>query len=228
MTLDFDPAADFTQAIDGAETVTLLRRGSTPGAPGTVITHALRRALNNREAALRNRYNTRKEVASDGRLVAGDVTWHLPAAELEEAPRLGDLILDALGRRWTILEVQLATLQRRWQCASRDLALAHRLDDTITVLKATYDKGACGAAEATWRPWLTGIRARIQPAGTKTTLQHRARRTAARYQIFVETDIALDHNHRIQGPDGTIYSVIGTIGAERIGELQSIDAETVT
>ena len=38
----FDPHDDFTSVADGLETVTLLRRGSTPG-EGTVIAQALRR-----------------------------------------------------------------------------------------------------------------------------------------------------------------------------------------
>ena len=44
MTLAFDPTNDLAQVADGLETVTLPRRGSTPGGPGTTITHALRRA----------------------------------------------------------------------------------------------------------------------------------------------------------------------------------------
>ena len=227
MTLDFDPAADLAEVFDNTESVTLLRRGSTPGTPGTVIAHALRRAVTTQEAPARNRYNTWKQVPSDGRVAASSVTWHLPTDELSDAPRLGDVILDGDGRRWTILGVQRATLGTRWQCVSRDVALAYALDDTVSILKATYTKGDCGAAEATWRTWRTGVRARIQPAGVKATTEHGARQTTARYQIFLEEDLALDHSHRIQGPDGTLYGINGTLAAERIGELQSIDAEAV-
>ena len=55
--------------------------------------------------------------------------------------------------------------------------------------------------------------------------EHRARRTTTRHRIFVEEDVVLDHTHRIRGPDVTIYKIRGTSGAERIGELQTIDAE---
>ena len=227
MTLNFDPTDDLATVLDGAESVTLLRRGSMPGSSGTTIAHALRRAATTREAIIRNRYDTWKKAPSDGRLTACDVTWHLPADELTDSPRLGDVILDGAGRRWTILDVQLATLGARWQCTSRDLALAFGLDDTIGILKATYAKGDCGAAEPTWLMWRTGVRARIQPAGTKEDAQQQARQTVPRYRIFLEEDLAIDHNHRIQGPDGTFYRVTGTIGAERIGEVQSIYVEIV-
>ena len=225
MTVNFDPDADFANAIDGLETVTLRRRGSS-GA--TVVTHALRRAATTREAAVRNRYDTRKEVPSDGRHTASDVTWHLPTEQLGDSPRLGDAIVDGQGRSWTILDVQLTTLRSRWRCAARNLAVVYGLDDTISILKASYVKGDGGAAEPAWRPWKTGVRARIQPAVTETATEHQTRRTTTRYRIFVEEDVAVDHNHCIQGPDGTIYRVRGTHGAERIGELQTIDAEVTS
>ncbi len=222
MTVNFDPSEDFAAAADGTETVTLLRRGSSDQ---TVLSGALRRAMTTQEARVRNRYDTWKLVASDGRVTAADLVWHLPAGQLSDAPRLGDAIVDADGRRWTVLDVQLATLRTRWQCGTRDLAVAYGLDDTVTILKATYTKGDGGAAEATWLPWKTGIRARVQPAAADVDTQHRARRTIQRYRIFMEEDVALDPTHCIRGSDGTIYKIRGTVGAERIGQLQTVDVE---
>ena len=224
MTVDFDLAADFVGTTDGLEAVTFSRRGTTAG---TTVSHALRRVVTVYEAMLRNRYHTRKKVPSGGRCTAGDVTWHLPVAELDGAPELGDMLIDAAGNRWTILEVQLTTLQTRWRCTARNLVVAHALDDTIVVLKASYAKGAGGAATATWRVWRTGIRARIQPAETDVVTQRASRQTVGRYQIFIAEDLALDHTHRIRGPDGTLYRINGGNGAERIGEVQTIDAEVI-
>ena len=222
MTVNFDPDADFAGVVDGLQSVTLRRRGSSTE---TVVTHALRRAVNTREASVRNLYNTWKEPASDGRHTASDVTWHLASEQLSDAPRLGDLIIDGNGQRWTILDVQLATLQTRWQCIARNLAVVYGLDDTVTILEATYAKGDGGAAEPTWQPWKTGIRARVQPAEVEVGTEHQARRTTRRVQIFVEEDVALDHTHRIQGPDGTVYKIHGSTGTQRIDQIQTIDAE---
>ena len=222
MAVDFDPSADFAEVADGLETVILKRRGSSNQ---TVVSGALRRAVTTQQARARNRYDTWKKVASDGRYAAGDTTWHLPAEQLGESPLLGDVIVDGDGHRWTILAVHLVTLQTRWQCLGRNLVVAHGLDDTINVLKASYVQGEGGAAEPIWQPWKTGIRARIQPSSVDVGTEHHARRAAGRFRIFVEEDLVLDHTHCIQGPDGTIYKVNGTLGAERIGELQSIYAE---
>jgi len=222
MTVDFNPTDDFADVVDGTETVTLKRRGSSSE---TVIANALRRAVDTSEAKVRNLYNTWKTPASDGRHTAGDVTWHLPKEQLSDAPRLGDLIVDGDSGRWTILDVRLATLQTRWQCFARNLAVVYGLDDTVTVLKATYAKGDGGAAEPTWHVWKTGVRARIQPAEVKVDTEHHTRRACQRFQIFVEEDVVLDHNHRIQGPDGSVYSIRSTIGTQRIDQVQTIDAE---
>ncbi|MBN2476902.1 MAG: hypothetical protein JXB62_20005 [Pirellulales bacterium] len=229
MTPQFDPTADFARVSDALETVTLRRRGT---GTTTAVGGALRQPIGSggataREAHARNRYNTWKEVAGDGRHVASDVVWHLPDEQLGAAPRLGDVIVDGDGRRWTILRIQQTTLRTRWRCVSRSLAIAFGLDDTVTILKATHAKSDAGAFEATWRPWKTGVRARIQPAAVDVETEHRARRTRRRFQIFLEEDVPLNHAHRIKAPDGIVYQVRGSNGTERIGELQAVDAEAV-
>jgi hypothetical protein len=214
----FDPTDDLVSVADGAEAVTLLRRGRTPGDAGTAIAHALRRAITAGEAAIITTGDVRKQVPSGGRQLADDVVWHLPVAELPDAPRMGDAILDGDGRRWTILTVKRATLGSRWRCETRDLAIAVGLDDTISVQRTT------GGSSPTWQTWKTGIRARIQPIQTIIDSDAETPSTTTRYRIFVEENIELDHTCRICGPDGTVYTVAGAIGAERIGELQVIEA----
>ena len=131
----FDPSNDLSTVADGLETVTLLRRGRTPGDAGTLIAHALRRAITAGEAAVINTGDVRKQVPSGGRQLANDLVWHLPVVELPDAPQLGDVILDGDGRRWTILTVKLATLGARWRCETRDVGIAVGLDDAISVQK---------------------------------------------------------------------------------------------
>jgi hypothetical protein len=219
MSLNFDPSHDLSHIADGVERVTLLRRRSTIGADGEIIAHAIRRAISSAEAAIITSGDVRKTVAGDGYHTATAVVWHLPTAELTKPPRLGDVILDRENQRWTILEAKLATLGTRWRCETKNVAIAHRLDDTISVLKA--------ANETTWRIWLTGIRARIQPVKMTVTTTESVTTTTNRFRIFVEDDLELSHRCRIRGPDGTIYTILSAAGAERIGELQTIEVETI-
>jgi hypothetical protein len=216
----FDPSDDLSTVADGTETVTLLRRGRTPGDAGTVIANALRRAITAGEAAIVSSSDVRKQAPSGGRQLADDLVWHLPVAELPDAPRLGDAILDGDGRRWTILTVKLATLGARWRCETRNLAIAVGLDDTISVQKNVGD-----SSSPIWQTWKTGLRARIQPLKTTINSTAATPSTIALYRIFVEENIELDHTCRIRGPNGTIYTITSAIGAEQIGELQVIEAE---
>jgi hypothetical protein len=209
-----DLSCDLTLSADGLESVTLHRQGCRATTPGTIVPHAFRLGLTTREAA-----------ASDGRYTASDVVWHLSTIELPTSPRLGDVICDDAGRRWTVLDVARTTLGSRWRCTSRSLAIVHGLDDTITVLKAHYSKGEGGAMEPTWLPSKTGIRARIQPVAWRYDTRHQVRETTVRCRIYVEEPLGLDHSHRIQASDGTIYKILGTTAAETIGELETIEAE---
>jgi hypothetical protein len=216
MSLSFDPSSDFVRAADGLEPVTLLRGGTSAAAAGTAIAHALRCAVTTREAA-----------ASDGRYTASDVVWHLPVAEVSQRPRLGDVLRDAQGVCWVVLDVVESTLGSRWRCTARSLAIAHGLDATITILRAAYPKGTGGAMDPVWQPWRTGISARIEPLSAQTGLEDESRKTTARCRVFIEEQLFLDHRHRILAADGTVYRVLSTTASERIGELPSIDVEVL-
>ena len=205
MNMDFDPGADFSRVADNTEAVTLLRRGATPGDAGTMILHALRRAVQLGEFAAKNRDESRRYINSDGQCVAADVDWHLPAAELQAPPSIGDAILDGDGLRWTILELDLIMLRTRWKCSARELSIAYGLDDTVTVLKAEYAKSDAGAAEPAWQTWRTGVRARIQPVEVKVGAENSARCATSTYRIFVEDDLPLDHTHRIRAQMETFF-----------------------
>jgi hypothetical protein len=143
----------------------------------------------------------------------------LPVIELPEAPRPGDVILDSNACRWTILTVKKATLGARWRCETRNLAIAAGLDDTISVQKNVGD-----AYAPNWQTWKSGLRARIQPLKTTIKSDAAAPSTTTTYRIFVEENVTLDHTCRIRGPDGTIYTITGTLGTEQIDELQVIEA----
>jgi hypothetical protein len=222
----FNPSLDFSLIADNLETVTLLRRGRTPGAEGSVIVHALRRAVRSGEFAARNLDESRPYINSDGQCVATDSDWHLPVAELEFPPGIGDVIIDGDKRRWTILEMELVMLQTRWKCFTRELAIAYGLEDTVTILKAEYASGG-GNAEPSWRIWRTGIRARIQPVAVKVVVIDSVRSSKETVRIFLEEDVELDHNHRIRGANGSLYEITSITGIARLGELQTVEAVRV-
>lgn len=194
------------ESLDGLEPVILHRRGETADAPGAAIAHALRRAVTTREAG-----------SSSGRYLASDVVWHLSVSGLPESPSPGDVLCDTDGRRWTVLDVARTTLGTRWRCRSRCKILAYALDQTITVLVGTIE-----GEVTTWRPWKIGLAARIELVPIADG------GTAPRYHITIAEDLVLDPSHRIQGPAGAVYSVLGTTPGEQLGEPPVLEAELIT
>lgn len=214
MTLDFDPAGDLIDVVDGLEQVTVTRPG---GDASTAVGHALRRAV-----------GTREMEASAGRYTAGDVVWHLPGGELSESPGPGDVIVDGDGHRWTVLDVRRTAGDLRWRCVARNLAIVHGLDRFVDVQKATYAKGDAGAETPAWKTWRTGLRAKIQPLKTEVRDEHERVLTHARYKVYLAENITLDHTHRIRGPDGTVYTVTGSRRADRIDALMEVEVVRTT
>lgn len=212
MGVTFDPSTDFEDVVDGLEAVTLIRRGREP----TAITDALQRAL-----------STTEITASDGEYLAGDVRWHVPVVQLVLDPRLGDRIKDAAGNYWTILSRRLDTLEHRWRLVCRDVAIAYGLNDTITILQASYSKGSGGAAEKTWTEWRTGVRARVQEIDAQVDTEHESRIIRRRFEVYIGSDLDVNHRHRVQAGDGTLYRVTGTSGKGQLGQLQTIQAVLV-
>ena len=215
MAVTFDPSTDFEDIVDGLEAVTLVRRGSS----STAIDNALQRAITDEEIA-----------ASDGSVQAGDVRWHFPTVEAVTTPRMGDVVLDAGGDRYTILSVQHATLENRYRCISRNLRVVYRLDDTVDILQASYVKGPGGAMEVDhWDVFKAGIRARVQPMQSDIGEEYEARRTVKAVEVLVEVDIEpqldLTQQHRVRASDGALYKVTGYAGAEQIGDVPRILAE---
>ena len=211
MTIQFDAGDDLAEVVDGLEQVTLTRPGSSTS---TQVAHALRRAVKVREL---------KDW--DDQYRASDVTWHLPVSEVASRPRLGDVIIDTDGQRWTVRDVRNATAGVRWRCLCRNLAVVHGLDQYVDIEKATYTKSGGGADVPSWRVWKTGLRAKIQPVETRTRQQHDRQVTIARLKIFLADDLTVDHTHRVKGPDGTVYRITGSQKADRVDRLMEIEVE---
>lgn len=211
MSASLSVANDLAEVADALQAVTLRRRGSDQA---TTIPHALRGAA------------TRGEVeASDGQVHAADVVWHWPVAELAEAPRLGDLVVDAAGTRWTVLEVGQATVGTRWRCHTRNLLVSAGLDALVTIERAELVKGEAGALEPRWAAEWAGVRARIQPQQAQTRVDHAELRTERHYRITVAEELPVDSTHRVAAADGSTFRIVGWERSQRIDQLPVLLAE---
>lgn len=197
--------------VDGLEAVRLLRPGRSAA---TDIAHALRRPITTREAE-----------DSAGQYTRSDLRWIFSKSECPVGPAPGDALLDGQDGRWTVLSVANHHARGLWECVCRDLAIAHGLDDAITVEQAVYAKGLGGAMTVNWHTWRTGVRARIQPESTTVEVQQQGPRSVQRCRIVLAENLVVDHTHRIRAADGAIYRIVRSTAADRIGQLQVIEAE---
>jgi len=213
MTLATDIADDLLE-MDGVEQITLTRR---VGNPQSAI-EALRRKISNREMAI-----------SDGRYSSSDVRFHVRVNdfELTAAPVIGDTITDSDGEVWTILAVSKATLDTRYACHCRNLAIQEDVSTLVEVQVATYSKGSYGEQIATWSTvnGMDSVRGKIQLVSGDRNVDDDRLSQSERYRIYFLTEWSATPSHRIIGDDGKKYRVLGINNPEDITQLFSVDAE---
>ncbi|HEY1598489.1 MAG TPA: head-tail adaptor protein [Pirellulales bacterium] len=206
MPISFNPLGDLS-CCDGLEAVTLQ---SPAGLPRGVVPGALRRHVEQHEAE-----------PSDGLYTAQDVTWHLPAEQLASLPEVGSVITDGTGRRYIVLTIEQSTLNARWQCRSRNLAIVGGLNQRITLQQASWTKDASGAQVPTWQDVQINLAARIQPQQAEINIEYDRRLTRVTHNVFVANEVFVDHTYRVvAGAD--IYRVLGFQRSERIDALFTI------
>lgn len=205
---------DFARVLDGLAPARLVRRGAPPGDPGAELSHTLSRELGRADAA-----------ATEGHLAACDTLWSLTAAEVNEPPAPGDVIVDSAGTRHTILEVRGLRLASVWQCRTRNLVLAHGLDTAVAVLAANFEPGSHGSLIATWTEWLADVPARVQPVAVVGKADADSRETIARFDVYLIDVPPLSPCHRIRTADGTLYQVLGFRPATRLAEAHVAETE---
>ena len=205
MAIELNVRDDFATIVDGLEAITLKRRGSAD-------TVAVPKAW---------RYSSQTEEAEAGisGVVRSDVVWQFAWDESVDQPRIGDSVIDGANECWTILSVDQRGAKSRLRCVTRNLQIVHQLDDRIEIQQAIWEDSGSGPEIVGWTTLRTAVPARIQPE--RTTIDNAADppTSTATYRVMLADDIALDHNHRLVGPDGSIYQLVEYTQAERIDTL---------
>lgn len=108
MTLSFYVGGDW-EVVDAYHSVSFYRRTAeaTFASPATV-TSVLRQDI------------TKEEMESRGLLKKAGVIWHLWQEKMPAGvtPKVHDVIQDAGGGRWTILQVGIMALSSRFECVT--------------------------------------------------------------------------------------------------------------
>jgi hypothetical protein len=205
MPIELNIHDDFSTILDGAEAISLKRHGS---ANTVAVTKAWRFSAENTEAQ-----------AGISGAVRNDVVWQFVWDEAADRPRVGDSLIDAANDCWTILAVVERGAKSRLQCVTRNLRIVHQLDDRIEIQQAIWKDLGSGPEITGWTTLRTAVPARIQPE--QTTVDHTSDRptSISTYRVLLNDNTPLDHNHRLVGPDGSVYQVQEYAQAERIDAL---------
>ena len=207
--------ADDLLLMDGLAKVILTRRVGNPQAN----IEALRRKISNREMAI-----------SDGRYTSSDVRFHVRVNEFgneNPKPVIGDTISDIDGDIWTILAVSKTTLDTRFALHCRNLAITEDISTLVEIQVATYTKGNYGEQIATWATvdGMASVRAKIQLVSGNREIDNDRLSHDEKYQIYFLTQWTATPSHRVIGPNGTKYRVLGISNPDDITQLFSVDAE---
>ena len=206
----FDPGDDFPAVVDALEAVTLVR---ADGSASVLLSAALRLAERAGQAA-----------PTEGVYKAARLVWHLAASELPDAPRLGDAVLDAEGRRWTILAVERAAAGTRWRCQTELRQLDPARHDTIDIEQPVYTKTESGALLATWQTVADGLSARIQPVAEGPHGEPGRQWTRTRVTVYLPQGAPVDARCRLRDSQGRLYTICQVRSASRNDALLEIDA----
>jgi len=205
MVSDINAEGDFTQLVAGLESVELRRRGSSEK-----VAISLARRLDS---------ITTEANPSDGSAQQADAIWHLQMPSGEAAPKIGDVVVDGLSRRWTILETQEFSLLGRWRCTTRELSIAYGCLDRVDIERAVWGDLGAGPVIVDWIYAFTALPVKIQPEEIVVDDTSSPSVTKSFFQILLSESILLLPDDRFVAEDDTVYLLQSYEGAERIDRL---------
>jgi len=205
MTIEISAENDFKDLIDGNESVVLRRRDSLQS---VTIDVARRQSVVAQEA-----------LPSGGAVRQADTVWHVPLPTGESAPQLGDVLVDAEGRRWTILKTRELPTLSRWKCDTRELSIAYGCDDRVDIERAVWDDLGSGPEIVGWVYVRTALPVKIQPDEMLVDTVAVPWEADSKFDIVLSESIPLEPDDRFVAEDGTIYGLESYEQAERIDAL---------
>lgn len=191
--------------------------------------------------AKRRAVSIREQAASGGTYTGQDLKWHFKSRHAPQgfAAKPADVVVDAGGTRWTVLEVQSNVYRTLWSLTTRNLALSFGLADRIDVERAALSYDASGAAVKTFPPHggrvlYAGVLARVQPE-TEDILDTRGIRGSAQsVRIIVAKqllglDVAEDRVRWTDTATGqtTYFDLVRYVSAKLITDLPVLEARQV-
>jgi hypothetical protein len=156
-----------------------------------------------------------------GQIQQGDVIW-VWSTRYSTKPPLGSILVDENGDRWTVLSVTHEQHVETYAATTRNLDVVYRLDNFVSIYRATYAKNNDGEAIPTWVAIVSSMAARVQSTRQAAETFEGTDWTDDEYRIIMQSSIGGQiavGDIRIVDADGNRYRVNEYIQSEQIDKL---------
>lgn len=168
--------------------------------------------------------------ASKGQVQKGDhlIIW---STQYSDRPPLGAVLVDENDVYWTVLSVEYKDQVETWEAQCRNLSIRTALDNTATVLRATYTKAAGNDIAPHWRGAFSNrmppvpedtVRAHFQPSAEDALVFLGAEWTKRTYRVVFEKHVPVElagGEYRLVDSQGKRYRIMHYLDRERIDTL---------
>lgn len=165
----------------------------------------------------------------------GDIAWLVPQALLSPSlgrPKEADIIVDQLGRPWTVLtadgQSDDSNGPQTWRLTCRNVVIAFDLKDTVTIERAVSNLDASGTDVRTWQPLYSGITCRLQPVDQDIATERGITDLQGKYLIYLSQEVQVVMRDRVnvgaKAPGGYL-EILSYRNRERIDELPYLECK---
>jgi hypothetical protein len=217
-----DTSSDYL-AWDNTEAVTYTVYGQTVSNIGYTQPYSI--AVAKRRSISNNDIPSQKT----GIFTADDLVWLIPSAEIdtEVRPNINDYITDSDDRVWTVLSTQLNNLKSTWRLVTRDLILAEKLSDVLSLYRPSNTVDAAGSRVTSYTLITDNIPARVQEIGSEVADNFGKKAIKKRYDIYLGIRIYWQATDQLRNEDGDVFQIVSGMAPDIIDLLQVVSAEVI-
>ena len=146
-------------------------------------------------------------------------------------PPIGSVVVDSDGTYWTVWQVTAKQHVETWEPKCLNLSIVATMDNTATILKATYTHGRAGEAKAVWAGLFSGkttptaddtIPAHFQPSMETAKIEFSADWSEEVYRVYFKDPVPMEAaggEYRLVDNTGQRFRVMRYYDEERIDKL---------
>ena len=211
-------------AWDNTEAVTYTVFGQTQANIGYTqpysIAKAKRRSISNADIPSQK----------TGVLTADDLVWLVPAALIPAGvrPNVNDYITDGADRVWTVLSTQLNNLQSTWRLVTRDLVLAEKLLDLLSLYRPSNTIDGAGSRSISYTLITADIPGRVQEVSADVADEFGKKSLKTRYDVYCGTRFNWKATDQLRDDSSRVFQILSGTTPDSVDLMQVLTVEAQT